>query len=478
MGGKHTSRRDFLKVAAGTVGAGLLATTGLEEGVKTAAAAPTAVRARAIEPTGTMWGLNYKPHVDSYHRMADLFKKQTGSTITVYPQPYGYTNEIAAIAAGTQPDLVVQNGQLISALALQGALVEIRKSVYTYNHITVTKDPTTGLLISPSFTGDAIQPFSLGDSIYGVPLEADGGLGGIVNIPQDQVDKLGLTKDYPPGNGKLYFDDYNQLYALAKALQVVKNGKVVKWGLSGEGWDLPTLGGEMLTMGVSPFDSVKEQFNFNTPAGIQAMQYHVEMPYKLGIEREWNVTDAVISQALNGNVAVTMANGDVAIEGNTLYGLHYVIVGMPKINGKTPRVFGEGQGWGVVGPIKPQHPNLQTAFLRMMATAAGQYQYDLTYGGVAVVAWKDFLLHDTSRFHPANKTNNEYLVGTAAWFQNAMLNCQYIGRAGYTDKIDAAVYTGCQGVREGKLTSAQAMARIQQTCVAQYKQYKADLANL
>jgi hypothetical protein len=208
------------------------------------------------------------------------------------------------------------------------------------------------------------------------------------------------------------------------------------------------------------------------------MQLHVETPVKMGIEKEWNVNDAVISQALNGNVAVTMANGDVAIEGNALYGLHYVVAGMPKIDGKTPQSFGEGQGWGIVGPIKSQHPNLQLAFLRMMATAAGQYAYDLTYGGVAVVAWKDFLLHDTSRYKPANKTNNEFTVGTASWFQNAMLNCHYIGRAGYTDRVDAAVFAGCQAVREGKMTSAQSMAHIQQLCVAQYKQYKVDLANL
>jgi hypothetical protein len=294
------------------------------------------------------------------------------------------------------------------------------------------------------------------------------------------VDKLGLTKQYPPGNGKFYFDDYNQLFALAKALQVEKGGKVVKWGLSGEGWDLPTLGGQMLTMGVTPFDGTKEQFNFNTPAGIQAMKYHVEIPVSLGIEREWNVGDAVISQALNGNVAVTMANGDVAIEGNDLYGLHYVITGMPKIDGKIPQSFGEGQGWGIVGPIKPQHPNLQIAFLRMMATAAGQYQYDLTYGGVDVVAWKDFLLHDTSRFHPANKTNNEWVVSVtdAQWLQSTLLNCHYIGRAGYTDRIDAAVFTGCQAVREKKMTAEQAMAHIQDVCTAQYKQYKIDLANL
>jgi maltose-binding protein MalE len=423
-----------------------------------------------------MWGLNYQPHVQSYHRMADLFKKKYGSTITVQPQPYGYTSLIAAIAAGTQPDMACQNANLMAALVLQGALTEVRGSVYAYNHIAITKN-SIGQFVSPTFTGDAIVPFSLGDKIYGVPLEADGGLGDIVNVPVDAVKKAGLTGKYPPTNGQVYFENYDQLFALAKALQITENGKVKRWGLSGEGWDFPTIGGMMVTMGTLPFDESKQKFNFNSPAGIRAMQLHAEIPVKMGIEKEWNDGSAVIDEALNGNVAVTMANGTPIIYGKQ-YGYDYEGSSMPKIDGKTPKSFGVGAGWGIVGPLRPQHPNLQLAFMRMMATRDGQYEYDLTYNGVAVVAWKDFLLHDTSRFHPANNTNGSYAVGTADWFKSAMLNCTYIGRAGYTDRVDNAVASACQAVRLGKMNSAQAMAQVQQKCEAQYRQYKIDLANL
>jgi ABC-type glycerol-3-phosphate transport system substrate-binding protein len=199
------------------------------------------------------------------------------------------------------------------------------------------------------------------------------------------------------------------------------------------------------------------------------MRYHVEIPVKMGIEKEWNDSSAVIDEALNGNAAITMANGTPSTFGKQ-YGFDYESIGVPKINGKQPIAFGEGQGWGIVGPIKPQHPNLQLAFLRMMDERDGQYAYDLTYGGVAVVAWKDILLHDTSRFHPPSKLPE--------WIVNMLQNAQYIGRAGYIDRIDAAVYAGCQAVREGKLTSAQGMAQIQQKATAQFKQYKIDLANL
>jgi len=468
MEAQKTSRRDFLKVAAGTVGAGVAVASGLDAGVKASAAATPSVRTQAVESSGTMWGLNYAPHVQSYHRMADLFKKKYGSTITVQPQPYGYTNLIAAIAAGTQPDIVCQNGQLIAALVLQGALTEIRDSVFKHNGTWPWQK---------YYVGDAVVPFSLGDKIYGVPLETDGGLGSLVNVPVDAVKKAGLTHKYPPTNGHDFFNSYDELFALAKALQITQNGKVKRWGLSGEGWDLPTIGGMMYTMGVAPFVEETGKFNFNTPAGIRAMQLHAETPVKMGIEKEWNDTSAVIDEALNGNAAVTMGNGTAILFGKQ-YGYDYEGAGMPKIDGKIPQAFGEGQGWGIGGPIKSQHPNLQLQFLRMMDTRVGQYAYDLTYQGVVVVAWKDFLLHDTSRFHPANSSNGGYVMSRRSWFQSALENCHYIGRAGYIDRIDTAITTACQSVRLGKMNSAQAMAKVQQTCEAQYRQYKIDLANL
>lgn len=468
MEARKTNRRNFLKAAAGTVGAGVAVASGLDAGVKTAAAAVVGVRTQKVEPSGTMWGLNYEPHVQAYHRMANLFKKKYGSTITVQPQPYGYTNLIAAIAAGTQPDIVCQNGQLMAALILQGALTEIKDSVYKKNGTWPWQK---------YFVGDAVVPFSLGDKIYGVPVETDGGLGSLINVPVDAVKKAGLQKKYPPTNGQDYFKDYDELFALAKALQIKQNGKVKRWGLSGEGWDLPTIGGMMYTMGVAPFDEEKEKFNFNTSAGIRAMKLHAETPVKMGIEKEWNNGSAVIDEALNGNVAVTMGNGTPIIFGKK-YGYDYEGAGMPKIDGKIPQSFGEGQGWGIVGPIKPQHPNLQLAFLQMMDTHAGQYAYDLAYGGVTVVAWKDILLHDTSRFVPHNSSNGPFVISQKSWYRGALEHCHYIGRAGYIDRVDAAINAACQAVRLGKMNSAQAMAKVQQQCEAQYKQYKIDLQNL
>jgi ABC-type glycerol-3-phosphate transport system substrate-binding protein len=399
----------------------------------------------------------------------DLFKKMYGSTISVEPQSNpGGSALIAAIAAGTQPDLVNTNAAGMAGLILQGALTPIKNSVYQYNHILPWQN---------FFAGDAVDPFSMNNEIYGVPFETDGAIGLVANVPVDAVKKLGLEKQYPPTNGQTYFQSYEQLYALAKALQVTQNGKVKRWGLCGEGWDFETMSVCMNTMGVPPFDIANERFNFNTPAGIRAMQYHVEIPVKMGIEKEWSDASADIDEGLNGNAAITLGNADVDLEG-IKYGYDYVGAGMPIIDGHEPVGVGTGVGWGMVGPIKPQHPNLQLAFLRMSATAQGQYQFDLTYGGVPVVAWKDFTEHDTSRFHPANSTNGFYVLATAPYFKRSLLSCKYVGRLGYNDKVSSFTFAACQAVRLGKMTSAQAMAKLQQQCEAQYKQYKIDLENL
>jgi len=468
MTAQKTSRRDFLKAAAGTVGAGVVAASGLEAGIKTAAAATPAVRARSLEPSGVMWCLNFAPHVDANRRSAALFKKKFGSTITVQPQPWGYTNLIAAIAAGTQPDLVNTNGQLMTALMLQGALTPIGQSVYKHNNLFPT---------SKYFAGDALEPWTLEGRVYGVPYETDGAIGGNINVNIDAVNKAGLQKMYPPTNGKQNFESYDQLFALAKALQVTVNGKVKRWGITGEGWDLEDISAMMNTMGTPPFDAAHERFNWNTPVGIRAMQYHAEMPVKMGIEKEWNNGQAVIDEMLNGNVALSKANAD-SIRLGPGYGYNIQAAGVPYIDGHKPVTIGTGVGWGMVGPIRSQHPNLQLAYLQMAATYEGQYTFDLIYNGIPVPAWKSILLHDKSRFKPPFNKDSFYSLATQPWFIDSLANCRYIGRIGYTNRVTDAVVAACQAVRLKKMSAAQAMALVQTRSEAQYKQYKADLANL
>jgi ABC-type glycerol-3-phosphate transport system substrate-binding protein len=466
MSTKTTSRRTFLKAAVGTVGAGALAASGLNSGATMVEAATSPVRMKALEPQGTLWGLNYQPHVQAYHRLADLFHKQTGSTVTVQPQPWPLdTKLIASVAAGTEPDLVFIRADQTVGLAIQGALPTITDSVYKYNKINIRRD----------FIGDSVDAFTFRGKIYGVPVEADGGNGSVVNVPVELVQKAGMASKVPPTNGQFWFNSYDDLFALAKALQVTKGGKVTRWGLCGEGWDDKTYWGMLLTLGQQPFDPASKTFHFDSPAGIEAMQLHVETPVKMGIETEWNDGTACQDEALNGKAAVTLANGTPSLSINAALGYHFQMAGVPKIHGKTPIAGGTADGWGVVTANKSPHPNLALAFLRMMATQTAQYQWSLIYGG-SLSAWKNIALNSVSQYSPRNDTNSTYK--NRKQFGEIISSVKFIGEVGYYSKISNNIIAVCQSVRQKKINSQEAVKQIQAQAVAQYKQYQIDLQNL
>jgi ABC-type glycerol-3-phosphate transport system substrate-binding protein len=475
MGTRSTSRRDFLKAAAGTVGAGVAVATGLEAGVKTvAAAAPAAVRAPALEASGTMWCMLWQPHINAFTEQIALFKKQTGKSITLRPQAAAALNSaivatkfIAATAAGTQPDICANTGQNLVLLAAQGALADIGQSVYAANHIVESRD----------FVGDSVQEFSWRNKIYGVALESDGGLGPFVNVRVDLVKAAGLSGKYPPTSGKFAFDSYDQLFQLAKALQQTKGGKVVRYGLCGEGWDDAAINMIMATQGTFPFDPATKTFKYDSPAGIEAMRLHVETPVKMGIEREWGDNIAVQDVALKGECAISMTNGSASLFGPPL-GYDFSIAGAPAINGHPAVGVGSGQGWGLNASANAHSPNIASAFLRLVATRQGQYIYDKIYGGVAIPAWKDILFNDTTRFKPKNSTNASYVLDSNPDVRKLIDGTKYIGEVGYYNKIVDAIVAQSQAVRLGKATATQAAQAVQAAAVAQYKQYQSDLSNL
>ncbi len=66
-----------------------------------------------------------------------------------------------------------------------------------------------------------------------MPTECNG-VGNMVNVPSEDVIALGLEDQYPPLNGEVYFESYESMWELGKALQVEEDGKVTKWGLSSQ----------------------------------------------------------------------------------------------------------------------------------------------------------------------------------------------------------------------------------------------------
>ena len=81
--------------------------------------------------TGVLWGLKYDPHVEAYQRMSDAFREKTGATLSVEPiEPDLAPKFLAAMAAGTQPDIMCYYGPAMMPLHIQNALMPLKASVY------------------------------------------------------------------------------------------------------------------------------------------------------------------------------------------------------------------------------------------------------------------------------------------------------------------------------------------------------------
>jgi ABC-type glycerol-3-phosphate transport system substrate-binding protein len=233
----------------------------------------------------------------------------------------------------------------------------------------------------------------------------------------------------------------------------------------------------MATQGTLPFDPVTKTFKYDSPAGIEAMRLHVEIPVKMGIEREWGDNIAVQNVALKGECAISLTNGSASLFGPPL-GYDFELAGAPGINGHPAVGVGSGQGWGLNASSKAHSPNLADAFLRLVCTRQGQFIYDKIYNGVAIPSWKDVLFHDTSRFKPANAKNPAWLLDSKPEVLHLFDTVKYIGEVGYYNKIVDVIVSQSQAIRLGKATATQAARTIQAAAVAQYKQYQSDLSNL
>ena len=131
---------------------------------------------------------------------------------------------------------------------------------------------------------------------------------------------MAWIKQYPPTNGAPWFESYESLWDLAKALQVEADGKVSRWGLSSKGWDNQSYLGMLRTVlkpeGVDWWDNTNKKFNINTDAGVKAMELFAETPVKMGIETELDQTS--VDATLAGKVALARGNGTPAVQGRDL----------------------------------------------------------------------------------------------------------------------------------------------------------------
>lgn len=460
------TRRSFLKYTVSVAGMSTLAAC-----MPAAPAAPPAQQAAtasdAVAPAsqeGVLWGLQYDPHVETYKRLADLFQEQSGVTLTVEPQGWPLeTKLIAALSAGTQPDVICIMGKVLIPLHIQKALMPLKESVYDAQGVNPETD----------FIGDAIGAYTWEGDIYGVPTEVNS-VGSFVNVPVDDVKAAGLESQYPPTNGEPFFASYEAMWELAKALQVEKDGKVSRWGLSSKGWDNQSYLGILRTLlapeGTDWWDAAAQKFNINNEAGTKAMQLFAETPVQMGIETELDQTHA--DAALAGKVALARGSTGPALQGRAL-GYNFYMSGVPKINGDEPPLLVGEAGWGFAAPKNAHQPEVALDFLKMMATEEGQRTYSMIYSGL-VPAWAG-LVGKFDHFADSSADSPNVLYAKLS-MDHLLPQTQYYGEGfGYPSEVDAIGGEICSLVRQGELTAVEAVAQYQERCEAQYQQYLEDV---
>lgn len=397
---KKVTRRDFLVgagglvagAAAGAAGASLLLPKSEAEVITVVGPTPEPeIKVQTLKtvgaPSGTplwtppdfsgrtykIWGLEYDPHIEAYHRLAGEFEKYTGAKATVEPQGWPIEdNVITGMAAGIVPDVVCIMGKQISPLVDQGVLQNLDGM---YANIGCNLDAWFGPVGKDAYTRKG--------SIYGVPTEGNC-TSGVVNVLLDEVKRLGLEDMWPPLNGKDGFSSFQDMWDLAKAMMIVdKDGNVERWGLSGEGWYANQFLGILLTLGGQYYNPDTGKATLATPEGEEAMYLLAYKPiFELGIDTQLGMGG---QENMNANKAA-MAAGNVTGTPTGLFMVEPPInidtcLYPPAIPNTTPKYVGEG-GWGFVATTQGENPDIGLEFMKYVATYEGNKEYCRIYGGI------------------------------------------------------------------------------------------------
>lgn len=391
-----------------------------------------------------IWGLEYDPHIEAYYRLAKKFQEYTGlESFEVQPQGWPIEdNVITGMAAGLVPDAVCIMGKQISPLVDEGALLNLDPM---YDELGVNLNTWFGPVGRDCYTRNG--------SIYGVPVEGNC-TSGVVNVLLDEVKRLGLESMWPPLNGKVGFDSFEDMWGLAEALMEKDgDGNVTRWGLSGEGWYANQLLGIILTLGGQYYTNGK--VTLDTPEAEEAMRLLAYTTiFDLGIETHLGTGG---QENMNANRAA-MAAGNVT---GTPSGLSLD----PPINidtclypsavpGKTPQYVGEG-GWGFVATSQGKNSDVALEFMKFLTTYEGNATYCEIYGGIvsSVIAVNS----DEVLFPPGTLLGDSMARGGIAQQYTKFYN---VGNHNPADLV-SALNAATEAVRVGELSPKQAVKQAQ-----------------
>jgi hypothetical protein len=393
--------------------------------------------------TFTVWGLDYVPHKERWGELLQVFEQKTSAKGKNEPQAWPIeVKVVAALAAGTAPDIGGMMGRVLAPLHKQKAIEAV--------DVPVFKD--MGIEPKKWFTPGAIEAYEFEGQYWGIPTEDSQVANGIF-AREDRLQEVGAESLWPGTKGKDIFDSNEQLFELAQKLHKVDGGNVTLWGLSGAGWSDNTLFGLMKELGQPWYDHSQQKFFMDSPAGIKAMEILVDTPAnKLKIEGE--LADSGQNGFQKGKVAMYRANsafGQVAKE------VKFPFVGVmrpPAVPNTTPQYIGEG-GWGAVALKSSKNKDAAFEFLKFQATLEGEKLWSVIYEKTGMPAI--FALHDDDMY----KGDSRPAVYSRTWMKY-LQNTSYKGAGfGHEPTITGIWASISAELRSGKTTVQEAAKKTQ-----------------
>lgn len=315
---KSLSRRTMLKLAATTVGGivGLAACGATPTPTPTAApkaAAPTAVPAATPAPAKVV-EIQFRPQTGASASGPDLWRKAVDNVmakkphlkITMSGATYSNQDEqqlITAMAAGTGPDCWGHGG---SSGGFWGA-----KNVAT---------PIDDLLKSSPMAGDyydaELMPHSWGGKLYALPWRL---APSVLQWRKDFFTAAGLNPDQGP-------KDWTELAEMGKKLAVWKDANTIERA----GFAIPANGPHfyfglfMHQAGGGWFTEDFKKTRINEPAGIEALQFCVDLYQKFKVNATYALTASTAGVPL-------MVTGQAAMDWMNINGYYYAKKSAPDL---------------------------------------------------------------------------------------------------------------------------------------------------
>ena len=390
--------------------------------------------------------------------LADAFLKKTDVQAVIEPQAWPIeVKVIAAMAAGTVPDVTCIMGKQLVPLLQQKAIIPMEDEVFA----------PTGIKLEEFFNPGAIGAYFYDGKYWGIPVE-DNNVGFMVGVRTDWVEEAGADAQalWPVAQDENAYalESFEQMWNLAELLQKTdESGNVTVWGMSGQGWDNRTWYGIMRDLGQNWWDPDNQKFFLNSEAAIEALRLYVEVPVK-----ERHIETALDTHHLNallaGKVAVALGNNAMAGEAAKIDIPVEAVICPPGTPGQNPSFVGEG-GWGFEVPVQAKEKTTGIEFLRFICSEEGQYIWAGIYGGVMpaspLVMTSDIYQGDG----PVKRSTRRGL--------EALKNTIYYGWGfGIPSEMENITSSAIQQVRTGELTSEQACNQMQTQMEEHFKQWQ------